>query len=72
MEIDWVAPFKFAFEAGMWVLGSTLVLFVFLFALFVVYALFSAFVHGIKNARNQKNPRRRFETGNKFDIFTNK
>lgn len=72
MEIDWVTPFKFAFEAGMWSLGVILSILVVLVAAFIVYALFAAFVTGIKNARKQKSPRRRFETGNKFDVFTNK
>jgi len=72
MDIDWVAPFKFAFEAGMWSLGILLCIFVVLLAAFVGYALVAAFVAAIKNARKQKNPRRRFETGNKFDVFTNK
>lgn len=70
MDIDWVAPFKFAFEAGMWSLGILLSIVVVLLAAFIAYAVVAAFFAAIKNARKQRSPRK-YDFKNKFDVFSN-
>lgn len=54
MSIDWVAPFKFAFELGMFALASLLIVIIVAFFAFVVYAIVKALVNTIQEKPSQR------------------
>ena len=55
MEINWVAPFKLAFEMGMFLLGSLLVLVIGLLFAYIAYGLVKGFVINVKKQKESKN-----------------
>lgn len=54
MEINWQAPFQFAWDLGLFLLGSILILLVVIIAVLVTYGLIKGFVLAIKRARTPK------------------
>lgn len=54
MNLDWKAPFEFAFELGLFLIGSILVLAVIFFAVVVIYALVKGFFGALSKARKTK------------------
>jgi hypothetical protein len=48
MNINWTAPFKFAFELALWLTGSILVLLVIFMATAFVWAVVKTFVSVVK------------------------
>lgn len=59
MDINWKAPFEFAFELGLWLLGSIMVLFVIFVAVVIVWAIVRGFFKAIKMSKenNQSKPK---------------
>lgn len=59
MDIDWQAPFKLAFDLGLFLVGSLLVVIVVGFCLLVLYAIvktfFQAFARAKANAESGKH-----------------
>jgi hypothetical protein len=56
MEINWQAPFQLAWDLGLFLLGSILILLVVIIAVLVTYGLVKGFVLAIKRARTPKGP----------------
>ena len=56
MSIDWVTPFIFAFELGMFVLGSLLVVVIVIFAVLVVYGLIKSAVVALSGSKKKTYP----------------
>lgn len=56
MEINWQAPFQLAWDLGLFLLGSILILLVVIIAVLVTYGLVKGFVMAIKRARTPKEP----------------
>ena len=56
MEINWQAPFQLAWELGLFLLGSVLILLVVILAILVTYGLVKGFVLAMKRARTPKGP----------------
>lgn len=54
MEINWQAPFQLAWDLGLFLLGSILILLVVIIAVLVTYGLVKGFVLAIKRARGPK------------------
>jgi hypothetical protein len=54
MEINWQAPFQLAWDLGLFLLGSILILLVVILAVLVTYGLVKGFVLAIKRARTPK------------------
>jgi hypothetical protein len=54
MEINWQAPFQLAWDLGLFLLGSILILLVVIIAVLVTYGLVKGFVLAIKRARTPK------------------
>jgi hypothetical protein len=54
MEINWQAPFQLAWDLGLFLLGSILILTVVIIAVLVTYGLVKGFVLAIKRARTPK------------------
>jgi hypothetical protein len=54
MEINWQAPFQLAWDLGLFLLGSILILLVVVIAVLVTYGIVKGFVLAIKRARNPK------------------
>lgn len=53
MDINWIAPFVIAFELGMFLLGSLLVLVIVTLALILVFGLIKSAIVAL---RGKKNP----------------
>lgn len=51
MDINWKAPFEFAFELGLFMLGAILVLMIIFVSILVVFGLIRGFVGAVKRAR---------------------
>jgi hypothetical protein len=56
MEINWQAPFQLAWELGLFLLGSVLILLVVIMAILVTYGLVKGFILAMKRARTPKAP----------------
>jgi hypothetical protein len=54
MEINWQAPFQLAWDLGLFLLGSILILLVVVIAVLVTYGIVKGFVLAIKRARTPK------------------
>ena len=54
MEIEWRAPFELAFELGLFLIGSILVVFVVCVALIILFGLIRAFFTALRSARSGK------------------
>jgi hypothetical protein len=54
MEINWQAPFQLAWELGLFLLGSVLILLVVIMAILVTYGLVKGFILAMKRARTPK------------------
>jgi len=54
MDLNWKAPFEFAFELGLFLVGSILVLAVVFFSALIVYALVKGFFTALSRARKSK------------------
>jgi len=55
MNINWKAPFEFAFELGMFLLGSILVLAIGIIAIVLVYGLVKSLFVTLGKAKNKKS-----------------
>jgi len=58
MSIDWVAPFKLAFEVGMFALGWALITVIVIFFLLLAWGLINATVATIRGA-NRKSKKKK-------------
>lgn len=59
MEIDWLAPFKFALEAALWGLGALVAAFVILFIALLFYGMLRAFANAFRTASGKaKEPKK--------------
>ena len=60
MDIDWQAPFKLAFDLGLFLIGSLLVVIIVGFCLLLLYAIvktfFQAFARAKANVESGKSP----------------
>ena len=54
MEINWQAPFQLAWDLGLFLVGSILILLVVVIAVLVTYGIVKGFVLAIKRARTPK------------------
>jgi hypothetical protein len=54
MNIDWQAPFQFAWELGLFLLGSILILTIVIIAVLITYALVKGFILALRKARTSK------------------
>lgn len=54
MEINWQAPFQFAWELGLFLLGAILILLVIILAILITYGLIKGFIGALKRARTPK------------------
>jgi hypothetical protein len=55
MDINWKAPFELAFELGMYVLGSALLLIVAFVGLALLVAFGQAFLNLFRSGKNKKS-----------------
>ncbi len=53
MEIDWLAPFELAWQLGLFLLGSLMVLFVIFTAVIILYGIVRGFVGAMRRAKAQ-------------------
>ena len=53
MDINWTAPFVFAFELGMFLLGSVLVILIITVAFVLVYGIIKSLVTTVRGKKNQ-------------------
>ena len=53
MEIDWLAPFQLAWQLGLFLFGSLMVLLVIFIAVLVLYGLVRGFVNALRRAKTQ-------------------
>lgn len=53
MEIDWLAPFELAWQLGLFLLGSLMVLFVIFTATIILYGIVRGFVGALRRAKAQ-------------------
>lgn len=67
MNIDWKAPFELAFELGLFLIGSILVVFVVCIALVILFGVIRAFFVAIRSARS-KTPRGKMRTKKTSDL----
>lgn len=51
MDINWKAPFEFAFELAMFMVGAILVMLIIFVSVVIVFALIRGFFGAIKRAR---------------------
>jgi len=72
MTIDWVTPFKFAFELGMFALGWMLVIVIVAFLTFLTYAVVRALVMTIRGKSPKKISKNRREPGAGIITFDKK
>jgi hypothetical protein len=54
MDLNWKAPFEFAFELGLFLVGSILVLAVVFISALVIYGLVKGFFTALSRARKPK------------------
>jgi hypothetical protein len=54
MDLNWKAPFEFAFELALFLVGSILVLAVVFFSVLVIYGLVKGFFTALARARKPK------------------
>ena len=52
MNLDWKAPFQFAWELALYLTGSILILFILFVATLMIYGLVRAFFVALKRARS--------------------
>lgn len=55
MEIDWQAPFRLAFDLGLFLIGSLLLIIIVGFALLVLYAIVKTFFDAFRRASAKRN-----------------
>jgi hypothetical protein len=57
MDINWKAPFEFAFELAMFMVGAILVLAIVFVSVLIVFGLIKGFFGAIKRARGTGQPK---------------
>jgi len=60
MNINWKAPFEFAFELGMFLLGSILVLAIAIIAIVLVYGLVKSLFATLGKAKKKSEEKQSF------------
>lgn len=58
MNIDWRAPFELAFELGLFLVGSILVVFIIFVSLLILFGLVRAFFTALRTAKSRKGPKK--------------
>jgi hypothetical protein len=54
MNLDWKAPFQFAMELGLFLVGAICILLIVIVAILVTYGLIKGFLGALKRARTPK------------------
>jgi hypothetical protein len=54
MKIEWQAPFQLAWELGLFLLGSIVVLFIVFSSVLILYGLVKGFLTALSRARGKK------------------
>jgi hypothetical protein len=54
MDIDWKAPFEFAFELGLFMVGAILVLAIVFISVLLVFGLIKGFFGALNRARKKE------------------
>jgi hypothetical protein len=72
MTIDWVSPFKIAFEIGMFALGWLLVIVIVAFFTFLTYAVVRALVMTIRGKSPKRASKANREPGSGIITFDKK
>ena len=54
MKIDWQAPFQFAMELGLFLVGAICILLIVVLAILVTYGIIKGFIGALKRARTPK------------------
>lgn len=55
MDIDWKAPFEFAFELGLFMVGAILVLTIIFVSVLLVFGMIKGFVGALNRVRKSEN-----------------
>jgi hypothetical protein len=55
MKLDWQAPFQFAMELGLFLVGAILILLIIIMAILITYGLIKGFIGALKRARTPKD-----------------
>lgn len=61
MNIDWQAPFQLAWNLGLFLIGSILVVIIVGFALLLIFAIVKTFFDAFRRARKQTESKRASE-----------